>query len=110
MGSISSAFFSKSGMEVPYASRLMVGCWVVAGWAGLAVAVAGGGVFCAFTAVRMARMAVTGRIARPDDLAKAFVVAGAYDAGRALSLILPARHRHRQEDCNSNHGTRRQTS
>jgi uncharacterized membrane protein YhhN len=42
MGSISglsSAFLSKLGMEVPSASRLVVGCWVVAGWAGLAYGV-----------------------------------------------------------------------
>jgi uncharacterized membrane protein YhhN len=42
MGSISglsSAFLSKLGMEVPYASRLVVGGWVVAGWAGLAYGV-----------------------------------------------------------------------
>src|ERR1700739_2681647 len=42
MGSISgssSAFLSKLGMEVPYASRLVVGGRVVAGWAGLAYGV-----------------------------------------------------------------------
>ncbi len=38
MGSIagfSSAVLSKLGMEVPYAPRLVAGCWVVAGWAAL---------------------------------------------------------------------------
>ncbi|VAZ94144.1 putative membrane protein [Mycobacterium pseudokansasii] len=35
----SSAVWSKLGMQVPYASRLVAGAWVVAGWAGLAYGV-----------------------------------------------------------------------
>ena len=34
-----SAVLSKLGMDVPYASRLVAGAWVVAGWAGLAYGV-----------------------------------------------------------------------
>lgn len=35
----SSSVFSKLGMEVPYASRLVAGFWVAAGWAGIAYGV-----------------------------------------------------------------------
>ena len=59
------------------------------------LAVAGGAtaVVAGLAALRAVRMALSGNLRTAGDLIQAYVVALVYDAGRASSLFLPARHR-----------------
>ncbi|MEZ5320112.1 MAG: glycosyltransferase [Vicinamibacterales bacterium] len=69
---------------------------VAAPWAGTPAIVAAAAaltVVVGLMLLRAARMVVGGRLTSPIDGLRAIAVAGAYDLGRAVSLLLPAGHR-----------------